>query len=223
VLKTIDLVREALVNILRLCHSSSKLEMGQTGLELQWGAEETRRGLCQQLEGKELVQVLLECYTGTHLRMPNSLQCTIDENSRKTPKLPVSKPRLPSQLSDSAEPASSGSRKRTNSAVPQPVNSRNSEKPCYQLPVTSGCSKQELLCAPKGHQYEINVILHVFDCSTGITIVYSLRSIPRPFRRRSNLLQRINFHCGPKDPRFASLPTAYRLQGHSVSPLLSYS
>jgi len=53
-------------------------------------ADENRRAAWQHLDGKELFQVF-ERYTSAQLRILNSLRFSIDDDTRKTPKLPVSK------------------------------------------------------------------------------------------------------------------------------------
>jgi len=52
--------------------------------------DEIRRAVFQQLDGKEIFQVLFECHTGTQLCMLNYLQFSTDYDSCKTPKLPTS-------------------------------------------------------------------------------------------------------------------------------------
>jgi hypothetical protein len=85
----IDTVRGSLANIVKLCRASSKLNIdGAKWMKFMEEAE-ARIAACQQVDGKELFTALLECYTGTQLRMLNSLQFSTEEDTPRTNPMPL--------------------------------------------------------------------------------------------------------------------------------------
>lgn len=86
--KSPDLVLVAVVNVLMLClASSSSNGDGADWLRLVKGAEENRRAVCQHLDDKELLQVILGCHTSARLWILNSLKFSTEKDSRRTMEL----------------------------------------------------------------------------------------------------------------------------------------
>jgi len=78
-----------------------------------WRTNKTRR-FCRHLNGKDILQVPLECYMTTQLRMVKFLQFGTKDVSLNTPRLQTLQPEPSSLQYEYAEPASSNSRKSTN-------------------------------------------------------------------------------------------------------------
>jgi len=80
----VDLVRVALINIVKLCHASSKLHWDD-----EHGIKVTEKPSVYNLDGRGPFQVPLECYTSTQPCTLNSLQFGTKLDSRNTPRLPA--------------------------------------------------------------------------------------------------------------------------------------
>jgi hypothetical protein len=60
----IDFIYKALVNIHRLCHALPKANgSGEDWQKILVEIKEVRQAIRHQLDGKEVLQVLLQCYT----------------------------------------------------------------------------------------------------------------------------------------------------------------
>jgi hypothetical protein len=80
------LVYVALENILQLCQVSSELNgEGVDWLCIMEKAKKLRRAICQTLDRKEISEGLLGIYTGSQIRMLNSIQFSMEEGMPSTP------------------------------------------------------------------------------------------------------------------------------------------